>query len=184
MACVSVRILLPVRASYNLRASLIALISAQRPFILIAWVAQVTGWDSSALQNPTPPPPPQRPNPEFGAASFRLGSHSAIAGLDFPGLRDVRPARDPEEPEVRVLLRPEHGHLIHAKLSRLKHGQRMVLGTFHALFGSWKDVSPFEVEYTLSASELPEKLDGKIPLLVNKSGGPPGGEVGGDPIER
>jgi hypothetical protein len=138
----------------------------------ISWVAQVAGQDSGVQKKPTPPTPPQPPKPDFISAALRSASHGALAELNLPGLRDIRPTRNADEPEVQVYLRHQHGAgaLVHTKLTRLKHGQVCMLGNFVALFGSWDEVSPFEAEYTVSASEIPEKLDEKIPFVITKSG--------------
>jgi hypothetical protein len=98
-----------------------------------------------------------------------MGSHGGALGFSIPWLRNIAPRPDPEQPEVTVVLQPEVGHLIHARLRKLKHGERVVLGTFLAVFGSWNDVGPFEVEYTISTTEHSEKITGKLPLIVTKT---------------
>ena len=150
----------------------------------IAWITQVIGWDARLFRSQQPPDPPKPPSPEFATAIARLGSYSDFAGQMFPSSRDISPIPNPDHPKIRVTLQPEHGHFIHAKLTRLKHGQGIVLGSFLAVVGSWEDVSPFEVEYTISTSELPEKLDGKIPMLVTKMAGPPSAETEDKPDNR
>jgi hypothetical protein len=54
----------------------------------------------------------------------------------------------------------------------LKHGHDETLGTFAAIFCDWSDVAPFNVTYSISASELPDRTVGAIPMIVSVAGVP------------
>jgi hypothetical protein len=73
-------------------------------------------------------------------------------------------------PEVSVDLRLDEGHVVHAKLDRLKHGMGVTLGTFLATFSDWSDVTPFEVKYAISVTERPDRIEGILPMIVTVVG--------------
>ena len=146
----------------------------------IRWLAQQGEREADTLKRPDPPTPPQRPSPEFVSALSSLRGFGGPLTSMIPGLRDIAPRPDLDEPEVRVVLRPEQGHLIHAKLRKQKHGEGIILGTFLAVIGAWSDVSPFEVEYSISTSEHPDRISGKLPLIISKAQKVEGANAGDD----
>ena len=71
-----------------------------------------------------------------------------------------------ERDKVEVFNDAMGGFCIHAKLERLKHGELHNLGSFLGVFGDWSQVGPFEAEYTITTSEIPDKITGKLPFIV------------------
>jgi hypothetical protein len=78
---------------------------------------------------------------------------------------------DRDADKMEVLRCQDASHLIQAKIKRVKHGQARRFGRFTGVLADWDDVHPFETEWSISASELPESQTGKIPFLLRKQKG-------------
>jgi hypothetical protein len=125
------------------------------------WVADVTTEAAKPLLRPALPEPPERPKSRLlGSLNYRF-PHITPITEQFERILSER-----DRDTVEVLTQGEKGFCIHGKLRRVKHGQSQKVGSFLALFGSWDDIRPFEAEYKLSASELPDRVTGKIPFIV------------------
>jgi hypothetical protein len=136
----------------------------------IRWVAESSSQGAQPLARPKAPSPPEPPKPRFLtelAHSYMGSFFGSRSWLDTANLPTIG-RRD--EPEVTVHLRANEGHVVHAKLDRLKHGQGVTLGTFLAVFGDWSEIAPFEVGYTISVTEHPEKISGTFPMIISMAG--------------
>ena len=122
---------------------------------------------ASPRSEPKPPEPPKRPS-GFDSIAATLGSQTFLHSYRGVRLPDPPVVRDPHQPKVKIDYSFSAGHRIHIKQDRLKHENHLVLGMFSVGFTSWDDVSPCEVEYIISTSELPSNLEGKIPLIFVK----------------
>jgi hypothetical protein len=125
------------------------------------WIAEL---EAGALMKPQVPSPPMRPIP-----FSRMRSLDYSTPISLNRVPEFFPANSRGAPEVSVHLRPNDNHIIHAKLERLKHEHSMLIGTFLMVFVNWEVVSPFEVEYSISCAECPEKTSGKLPMIVTKA---------------
>lgn len=129
---------------------------------VLKWVADSDSDAAKPLFRPEPPEPPERPFPRLLSRDYYLPqiSPSVLAGQFQRFLAE----RDRDKAEVWN--EGENGFCIHEKIRRLKHGELHKVGSFFAVFGNWDDIKPFEAGYTLSASELPERVTGKVPFIV------------------
>ena len=135
------------------------------------WVAASSSDAAKPLARPAPPKPPEKPIPRNRFDSLgltRLPIFTPLTG------QIERMLAQREEDKVEVNRTADGGFLIHAKLKRLKHGQNRRLGMFFGVFGNWSEVRPFEGEYSVSTSEIPEQINGKVPFIVRRKeiGGP------------
>ncbi len=133
---------------------------------LLKSVAESRSDAAMLFQHPEPPQPPKKPRPRlpFDARDY-LGLMSPITPLTA---QIERLLAEREQDKVEVHPTSENGFVIHAKLGRLKHGQTNRLGTFYSVFGDWSEVGSFQAEYTISTSEIPEKVTGKVPFIVRR----------------
>lgn len=132
----------------------------------LKWVAERESDLAKPLLRPQPPEPPEQPQPRFPLSPdyFRLPQITPIAE-QIERLLDER-----DRDKVEVFNQGERGFCIHAKLERVKHGQLHNLGSFLGVFGDWNEVGPFEAEYTITTSEIPNKITGKLPFIVRVAG--------------
>ena len=132
----------------------------------IEWLVMKGTKEETLLRIPEPPSPPKPPRPKIlEAMTFMDNAHLRF---NTPRLRNVPLGSSPDAPDVTVVTRPSAGHEILANLRRLKHGTRVLLGDFRAVFGSSEDINPFEVKYTISTNEHPTKLAGSVPMIISK----------------
>lgn len=133
----------------------------------VRWFADVTSDAAKRLEQPQPPQPPETPQPH---------SYLESSMRDFSTLLQITPTAEhleriiqgQEADKVDVFRCQDSSYAIHAKIGRVKHGQSRRFGRFTAVFGEWSDVHPFEAEWSISASELPDSLIGRIPFSVRK----------------
>ena len=76
----------------------------------------------------------------------------------------AQPARDMVNV---VFVDPEYRIMAH--VPRLKHGKARKLGSFLAVFRDWDAISPFEVPYTVSASELPSEIPARVLFKIRRT---------------
>ena len=133
----------------------------------VRWLADVTSDTAKPLERPQPPQPPEKPNPHSLLEST-MRDFSAISQITpiSEHLERIVAARDADT--LNVFRCQDASYAIHAKIGRVKHGQSHRFGRFTAVFGEWSDVHPLEVDWSISAAELPDSLNGRIPFLVRK----------------
>lgn len=133
----------------------------------LAWVTRAGTDAAKPLSRPEPPQPPKKPTPRLFDSLDYLTRMREITPVTAH-LERMLVEREKEKVEVHRLA--DDGFLIHAKLKRLKHGQASHLGTFSGVFVNWSEIGPFHTEYTISTSEIPEKVTGKVPFVVRSKG--------------
>jgi hypothetical protein len=132
----------------------------------LKWVAEKESEIAKPLLRPRPPKPPEKPEPRW-PFSLSIPTFLPVTPIAH---QIERLLEERKRNKVEVINRGEHGFCIHAKLERLKHGQRHKLGSFLGVFSDWNQVSPFEAEYTITTSEIPNKITGKLPFIVRAAG--------------
>jgi hypothetical protein len=132
-------------------------------------VVESTSKTGKMLQSePGPPEPPEEPTPRFPSAALDF---SYVKPLPSVADQLGRILAEREQQKVEVHPFAEDGFMIHANVKRLKHGDPRLLGTFFAAFRDWSSVGPFQATYTISASEIPQKVPGNVPFIVRKKEG-------------
>ena len=122
--------------------------------------------EAKLLEEPrTPPKPPETPRPSDFRQELNRLKHSAWARSVVPDLRFMHRG-DEFTPLAQLVKSPEGIWEIHVRLQKLKHGHTANLGTFFAVFQSWKEARPFSVLFAISASELTEKMEGTLSVIV------------------
>jgi hypothetical protein len=128
----------------------------------IAFVGDAASDAAKPLLRPDPPEPPERPVIRL-PGGFDAGLLGSIRPLSAQ-IADLLADRDRDT--VEVWPDRDRGSRVHAKIRKLKHGQHHMIGSFRAVFGSWDSVKPFNAEFTISASELPDPATGTIPFII------------------
>jgi hypothetical protein len=124
---------------------------------------------AKTMLKPKEPVPPIKPKPRspllpgYDHSAFTLPQVAPIA-------TQIANAMARKRNFVEVFNDDQQGHCIHGKAERLKHGGWHRVGSFLGVFGAWDQIAPFEAEFTISASELPDKTIGKIPFIVRNGG--------------
>jgi rRNA-processing protein FCF1 len=115
---------------------------------------------------PDPPNPPKKP------ATFRsteipymgIGTH---LGRELPKFHDLHMKdNDNFDPSVEITKIGEDFRRITIHLRKLKHGHSSRIGTFLAFFSPDESIRTFGTEYSISSTELPTRLEGKMPFLI------------------
>ena len=130
-------------------------------FRLISTLQEVVilGSDNAKpFRRPSPPAAPKIPWME-------IPTLSSPTSLDL-GMEPAVPPSAERIDRVQVTFDAQKGWHIEANVRKLKHGAYQQIGSFLAVFGCWEDVKPFDATYSIAASELPKKKNGKIPFIV------------------
>lgn len=78
--------------------------------------------------------------------------------------------RHDESAQGVVIHRDDDGiNTVNIRLGRIKHGHEICAGGFVAVFSNPEVVGQFIVECTITASELAEKVEFKLPFIVKNS---------------
>jgi len=125
-------------------------------------VAEAESELAKQLMRPKPPEPPERPTVGLSFSGYKTPTLQPSSAVSTAIARMLA-QRHSDFAEVFNL---EEGAKIHGKVQNLKHGDHHLVGSFLAIFESWEDVKPFNAEFTISASELPERTTGQIPFLI------------------
>lgn len=135
--------------------------------VVVRWLADVNSESAGSLVQPQSPTPPEKPKPELFSHSLRDFTMPQITPIpqQFERMLSER-----ESDKIEVLRCQDASHLIQAKIKRVKHGQARRFGRFTGVLANWDDVRPFQAEWSISASELPDTQRGQIPILLRKSG--------------
>lgn len=108
-----------------------------------------------------PPEPPESPTPF--EIPIRQPQFDFLSNLtNISGISSAQ--RDDWTP--RVTIHRDNSCEIRTQLKKLKHGHRVCLGKFIAVFGSFECIAPFHAEFTISTSELPEMIAGQLPFIA------------------
>ncbi len=128
----------------------------------ICWLAKSDSKEALYFEKDTEPPkPPERPQPHFAAIMQRM--HDLNPSF-LEKLKNIPIHHDEWTPRTSVS--KDDGSLfeIHARIGKLKHGHNVLLGNFIAVFSSWEDVKPFQTKYTITTSDLHNKVVGNLPV--------------------
>jgi rRNA-processing protein FCF1 len=130
----------------------------------ISWLGKSGTREAAIFENDIEAPkPPEQP---AGLA----GLYAKLAGSMPSRMSEVVVARsDDLESSISVTSVVENGeglYAIHGHLKRVKHGHQASLGVFFAVLSSREDIKPFQVSYTISASELLENAEGALTVRV------------------
>lgn len=128
----------------------------------LTYVADAASDAAKPLLRPDPPEPPERPVLRL-PGGFDAGLLGSIRPLSAQ-IADLLADRDRDT--VEVWRDRDGGSHVHAKIRKLKHGQHHMIGSFRAVFGSWEAVKPFNADFMISASELPDRVTGTIPFII------------------
>tara|TARA_R110002167_G_scaffold77944_8_gene216082 strand:- start:8378 stop:9715 length:1338 start_codon:yes stop_codon:yes gene_type:complete len=134
----------------------------------ICWVADVKSDEAKPLRRPSSPTPPEKPKPQSNLSPM----HSFTMPEITPVSEQInRMLADREQDRVQVNRCQDESFLIEAKIGRVKHGLSRRFGRFTGVIANWNDVRPFQVEWRILASELPEVQTGSIPFILKQHGG-------------
>lgn len=140
----------------------------------VCWLAKSGETASTKLETRMDiPQPPEEPKPMSSMeylrrsdadvlSSIRMAQHdmARMSQLDFAHRGD-------EFTPVAKLVKASNNTMeIHARLQKMKHGHTSKLGTFLAVFASWEVALPLSVPFVISTSELSEKVEGRLPVIV------------------
>lgn len=132
----------------------------------VRWVSESGSKDAKPLERGIEPPePPEQPqplalaglSPDYDFLTRHMPLH------DFPVVRG-----DEFTPDASVVKAPDDTYEIHVRIGKVKHGHSVTLGNFLAVLSSWEDAKPFEACCTISASELTEKSESTLPVIVRR----------------
>jgi len=131
----------------------------------VKWVAAAKTDRAKPLVRPEPPKPPEKPKVRLLSD---YGLNSMLAGIEpVPAqIRRMLADRD-RNITVDVWGEPEKDTVVHAKIKRIKHNQSVRVGKFLAVFGDWGDVKSFQGLYTITTTELSDKVTGSVPFIVS-----------------
>ena len=115
-----------------------------------------------------PPEPPEIPKSRSFDDDWRNNSiRTSLAQAQLASL-DLLHRGDEFTPTAKVIETIEETFEIHVRISKMKHGHTTMLGTFLAVFGSWEDATSLSIPFVISTSELPEKVEGQLPVIVRR----------------
>ena len=117
------------------------------------------------------PEQPKRPAPfdHFGLSS--LSSLNRMQPQPIPVMRGgwseiYKRFPGPGDPRLEISGTHEAGFVIRMFLKKLNHHKQFEFGPFSACFSDWEHASPFEVSLTVIAANMVEKIETKIPVIV------------------
>ena len=115
-------------------------------------------------QKPDPPKPPQR--------GLCWPSGIGLAGLDMlrPKAIDMPVMTPLGSPWSEFNGDMQNRLGVHIHIPKLKHHNAECFGEFMTMLKTWDDVRPFEVVASVTAGNLVDKLEWKIPFIVKVTG--------------
>ncbi len=122
--------------------------------------------EAKAIGPSQPPRAPKRPNQRF-VDRLSLGSALAV-GRPFkfdPAVLDRL-----HKPLPSVSARPDGGYRVHLHTHELKHHESLNFGVLLATLKP-SAVRPFEMRYRISAANVPDLVEGTIPVIVKATRG-------------
>ncbi len=136
---------------------------------VVPFVGQTRTKDCDVFEKKWKPPlPPEEPVPIIGIVDYRQSAFHQRP--DFANILGKLPGshRDEWHPYVSLIPREDNFKEIHIRLGKLKHGDKIRLGSFMAFFSSAEDIQPFGAEFTISSADLTTKISNTLSFIVRR----------------
>ncbi len=124
--------------------------------------------DSDDIPNALEPPSPPKPLNPFGIDSFPDLSYFNHHSLIRPNYSSrVGPPPNVSSPTIRRT----NSYDVDLDIKRAKHGYIYTIGHFIAVFDSYEEAKSFTIEYSITASNLPNPSTGRLSVVISKPDG-------------
>lgn len=81
----------------------------------------------------------------------------------------MRPLRAGSPPNVTTpSIRRTNSYDVRCHVKKAKHGYRIPVAEFTAVFDSYEEAHPFQIEYTILAGNVPNPSEGKLSIVIGK----------------
>jgi hypothetical protein len=114
---------------------------------------------------PTKPTPPKKPQTRLE----QMKSSLAYAGdpRTLPRGIDVAKIKLRNQPTVHLSGSMDGGFAILFSIPKLIHHKTAAFGPFYSMFRTQDDATPFEIDLIITASNIPQKIERRIPFVVD-----------------
>jgi hypothetical protein len=121
--------------------------------------------DDDASRLPDPPNPPERPD------RFRTLDYSQLSrNFQLPHLHSIHSQNRVPSNVSNPTIRKTNSYDVDLSVTTAKHGHTYVLGSYKVVFETTEDMSSFEIDYQITAANLPQKIIGKLSVIVERPG--------------
>jgi hypothetical protein len=139
--------------------------------LAIHWVSKSGTKEARWIETPlSAPEPPKMPKPAslVDVSISDMVAHAVLAHRNDALDIDIRP-RDEFTPYTKVVKAASGDWEIRSRLSKLKHGHDVALGTFVTGFASWDVAKPLSAHCFISTCELTNKTEDALPIIVGRA---------------